>query len=282
MSWLKRTDFSLDVGTTRVRLFERGRGVILDAAVEDLLPEAEIPDRGERQKALIKASFAKAGVRTGLFGRVRRLMLAIPSVYGDVERFACEKAAACVRASDGVYLIESPMAAALGADGKVSDPQATTVVDIGASRIQVAVISLAGIAVFRGDARTPREGVAALAEQTAGLIRSALSACLAQERYNLVDDIVRKGVVLTGGGAEEPGLADALHASLNLPVKVTAEPRLAIIKGAGIVLGELDLLVLNGRKESAGLVGKIFAIVLTLYFLWCLRDVWSFWLGYLK
>ncbi|MBR4259149.1 MAG: rod shape-determining protein, partial [Kiritimatiellae bacterium] len=54
--------------------------------------------------------------------------------------------------------------------------------------------------------------------------------------------IVRQGVLLTGGGALTPGLADAMQSALNLPVRVADDPQLAVILGAGVVLGELDAL----------------------------------------
>ena len=49
---LKRTDYALDIGSTRVRVFEAGKGVVLDVPVEDLVDEASVSDRGERIAAV--------------------------------------------------------------------------------------------------------------------------------------------------------------------------------------------------------------------------------------
>ena len=90
-----------------------------------------------------------------------------------------------------------------------------------------------------------------------------ISDCRAKERYNLADDIVECGIVLTGGGAQTPGLADDLQASLNLPVRVAEDPQLAVIKGAGVVLGELDGLRRSGMKSPTNWAGLlIFGLIM--------------------
>jgi actin-like ATPase involved in cell morphogenesis len=151
------------------------------------------------------------------------------------------------------------MAAAIGGGGPVSKSEAVTVVDIGASRIQAAVISLAGIVAWReavcADEVSP--------ERVGDLVRSVISECIAKGRCNLADDIVRQGVLLTGGGALTPGLADSMQSALNLPVRVADDPQLAVILGAGVVLGELDALARPKAKAPIPWTGLlIFAIVM--------------------
>ena len=100
-------------------------------------------------------------------------------------------------------------------------------------------------------------------ERVEDLVRSVISECIAKGRCNLADDIVRQGVLLTGGGALTPGLADAMQSALNLPVRVADDPRLAVILGAGVVLGELDALSRPKAKAPSRWTGLlIFAIVM--------------------
>ena len=77
--------------------------------------------------------------------RVRpRIIIGIPSGITEVERRAVREAAENARARE-VYLIEQPMAAAIGAGLPVTEPSGNMIVDIGGGTSDVAVISLAGI-----------------------------------------------------------------------------------------------------------------------------------------
>lgn len=239
---LKRTDFALDIGSSRVRVYEAGKGVVLDVPIEELIDEAAIGG-GDCIAAASRAALVRVGARKCFVSRIKRAVLAVPSSIGEVQKRAFEEAARRAGAPE-VFLVESPMAAAIGAREEVSAATATTVVDVGASRIQVAVISLAGIVAVHEAARASEVS----ADRIADLVRDAITACLAKERFNLADDIARRGIVLTGGGAQTPGLAEALQTALDLPVRVADEPQLAVIRGAGVVLGSLDELRRLGLK----------------------------------
>jgi len=73
-----------------------------------------------------------------------RIIVAVPSGITQVEKKAVREAAEQAGASE-VYLIEEPMAAAIGAGLPVTEPTANMVVDIGGGTTEVAVISLSGI-----------------------------------------------------------------------------------------------------------------------------------------
>lgn len=73
-----------------------------------------------------------------------RVVIGIPSGVTEVERRAVEDAAFNAGARE-VYLIEEPMAAAIGARLPIHDPKANLVVDIGGGTTEVAVISLGGM-----------------------------------------------------------------------------------------------------------------------------------------
>ncbi|MBI4774867.1 MAG: rod shape-determining protein [Deltaproteobacteria bacterium] len=73
-----------------------------------------------------------------------RIIIAVPSGITQVEKRAVRESAESAGARE-VYLIEEPMAAAIGAGLPVTEPTANMVVDIGGGTTEVAVISLAGI-----------------------------------------------------------------------------------------------------------------------------------------
>ena len=73
-----------------------------------------------------------------------RLVIAVPSGITEVEKRAVEDAAKAAGAGK-VYLVEEPMAAAIGVGLPVDEPQGSMIVDIGGGTCEVAIISLAGI-----------------------------------------------------------------------------------------------------------------------------------------
>jgi rod shape-determining protein MreB and related proteins len=73
-----------------------------------------------------------------------RIIVAVPSGITQVERRAVREAVESAGARE-IYLIEEPMAAAIGAGLPVSEPTSSMVVDIGGGTTEVAVISLSGI-----------------------------------------------------------------------------------------------------------------------------------------
>lgn len=77
-----------------------------------------------------------------------RVMICVPSGATDVERRAVLEAAVEVGARDA-YLIEEPMAAAIGADLKVEESRGKMVVDIGGGTTDIAVISLGGCVISK-------------------------------------------------------------------------------------------------------------------------------------
>ena len=94
---------------------------------------------------MIKHFFSKIFSRT--IGHPR-IMMCVPSGVTDVEQRAVIEAARDVGAKD-IYIIEEPVAAALGAGFDISRPHGTMVVDIGGGTTDIAVLSLGGIVVSR-------------------------------------------------------------------------------------------------------------------------------------
>src|SRR5574342_1243 len=77
-----------------------------------------------------------------------RIIIGIPSGITEVEKRAVREAAESAGARE-VYLIEQPMAAAIGAGLPITEPSGNMIVDIGGGTCDVAVISLGGIVYSR-------------------------------------------------------------------------------------------------------------------------------------
>jgi rod shape-determining protein MreB len=96
--------------------------------------------------AMLRSFIQKVHARHALFKP--RVVIGVPSGITDVERRAVIDAATAAGARE-VYLIEEPMAAAIGAKLPISEPTGNMVVDIGGGTTEVAVISLGGIVESR-------------------------------------------------------------------------------------------------------------------------------------
>ena len=231
-----------------------------------------------------------------------RIIICVPYGLTQVERKAVRDSAMNAGARF-VYLIEEPMAAAIGAGLPVKEPNGNLVVDIGGGTTEIGVISLGGLVLSKslrvagdkldtaiadyvkrkfnlliGDrvaeelkikigtavkqeedlttivrGRDQVEGILTSIEITSEHIREAMSeplrqiadalkSVLEETPPDLAGDIVENGIVLTGGGALIRGLDKYLSDAVKLPVYIAEDPLLAVAKGTGKVLDELDLL----------------------------------------
>jgi rod shape-determining protein MreB and related proteins len=167
-------DMAVDLGTANTLVFIRGRGIVLfEPSVVAFSEEtgrvqavgAEARRMIGRTPATIRATrplrhgviadfeiteqmlrhfITKAGGSRFAFARV---VLCVPSGITDVERRAVDEATRAAGAR-AVYLIEEPMAAAIGANMPVADAVASMVIDIGGGTTEVAVIALGGMVVW--------------------------------------------------------------------------------------------------------------------------------------
>ena len=164
-------DLAIDLGTANTLVYERGRGVVLDepSVVAIEAGTGKLIAAGTRAKEMLGRTpghvravrpladgvISDADVTEQMLryfvDQVRpsrlirpRMVVCVPSEVTGVERRALEDAA--VRSgARRFYLIEEPMAAAIGADLPVNETSASMVVDIGGGTTDVAVISLGGI-----------------------------------------------------------------------------------------------------------------------------------------
>src|SRR5690606_34361753 len=91
--------------------------------------------------------FIRKAVRKGVLVRTR-VVIGVPSGVTAVEERAVKEAALQAGAKEA-YLIEEPMAAAIGAGLPVHEPTGNMIVDIGGGTTEVAIISLGGIVSSR-------------------------------------------------------------------------------------------------------------------------------------
>src|SRR6185295_7910661 len=199
-----------------------------------------------------------------------QIIVCVPSGSTAVERRAIQESAESAGASK-VWLIEEPMAAAIGAGLPVTEPTGSMVVDIGGGTTEVAVLSLGGIVYSRsvrvgGDKmdeaiigyirrnhnllvgegsaeRIKKEiGSACPAEALAepvGAIIEAVKVALEHTAPELAGDIVDKGIVLTGGGALLANLDYVLRHATGLPVSVADDALSCVALGTGRCLEDI-------------------------------------------
>jgi rod shape-determining protein MreB len=178
-------DLAIDLGTANTLIYVRGKGIVLDepsvvAIREDTGPNSKksIQAVGKDAKMMLGKTpgnivairpmkdgvianftvteqmlkyFIKKVHDNKLFSPSPRIIICVPCGSTQVERRAIRESAIGAGAGQ-VYLIEEPMAAAIGADLPVADATGSMVVDIGGGTTEVGVISLGGM-VYSGSVR---------------------------------------------------------------------------------------------------------------------------------
>jgi rod shape-determining protein MreB len=172
-------DLAIDLGTANTLVYVKGRGIVLN---EPSVVAIGKGDRGgdkvlavrEKAKKMLGRTpgdivairpmahgviadfditetmlryFIRKVYRRRFLGRPR-IIITVPSGLTQVEKRAVKESAESAGARE-VFLIEEPMAAAIGADLPITEPTSNVVVDIGAGTTEVAVISLAGTVYSR-------------------------------------------------------------------------------------------------------------------------------------
>ncbi|MEF2280010.1 rod shape-determining protein [Deinococcus sp. YIM 134068] len=131
------------VGEEAYRMIGRTPGGII--AVRPI-KDGVIADEGLTEKMITMFLQKVQGGAGRMFGIKPQLMVGVPSNVSDVERRAVLRAALNANARRA-FLIEEPLAAAIGAGLKIAEPVGSMIVDIGGGSSDVAVISLGGIVV---------------------------------------------------------------------------------------------------------------------------------------
>src|SRR4030088_3575903 len=151
------SDLAIDLGTANTLIYVRGKGIVLnEPSVVSIRQEGGpngkrvIQEVGLGTEQMLK-QFIKKVLDSKLFSPSPRIIICVPCGSTQVERRAIRESALGAGASK-VYLIEEPMAAAIGADLPISEATGSMVVDIGGGTTEVGVISLGGM-VYAGSVR---------------------------------------------------------------------------------------------------------------------------------
>jgi len=323
------SDIAIDLGTANTLVYVKGRGIVLNEPTivalnkktgqlvavgsEAKTMQDRTPQHIEVVRPLVDGVISDFEVTEEMLGYLinkvqsemkslisPRILIGVPSGITNVEMRAARDAAKNAGARE-VFLIEEPMAAAIGAKLPVGKPAGNMIIDIGGGTTDIAVISLNGIVVAKnlrvaGDhmnsaissyvrdqfkvyvgERTAEDAKIALASVrseggvsemvirgrdvmtglpreviiTASDVRDAVSSkvetiveatrgVLEETPPEVMSDIMQRGIHLCGGGALIPGLAAFLEDSIQVPIIVVPDPLRAVIRGAGIVIENLE------------------------------------------
>lgn len=257
-------------------------------------------DDFDTTETMLRYFLSRPGIKSS-FSRPR-VVISLPYGVTEVEKRAVVEAGKSAGAKE-VFLIDEPMAAAIGSDLPIKEARGSMIIDIGGGTTEVAVIALADIVycqaarvggnrldesiveyfkrkknliiteaaaeqlkISAGTACPKRDvkslkvtgrdadnGLSKTIETSSEDIGNAMDECL-REITNavhlalentppeLVSDIIESGIVLAGGGALIRDLDLRLQNEIRLPVRVAANPLVAIAKGGEMVLGDPQLL----------------------------------------
>ncbi|HFD16031.1 MAG TPA: rod shape-determining protein [Rhodospirillales bacterium] len=282
-------DLAIDLGTANTLIYVKSRGIVLDepsvVAIANSRGRKHVLAVGNEAKQMvgrtpgnieairplrdgviadfdvaeemIKHFIRRVHARRGFASP--RVIICVPSGSTAVERRAIQESAEAAGARR-VFLIEEPMAAAIGAGLPVTEPSGSMVVDIGGGTTEVAVLSLGGIVYARsirvgGNKMDEaiinyirRNHNLLIGEATAELIKKEIgSACLPEDGTGAVMEI--KGRDLMNGVPKEIAISQRQIA------EALAEPVNAIVEAVKVALEH------TAPELSADIVDK--GIVLT-------------------
>ncbi len=205
-----------------------------------------------------------------------RIIISIPSGITQVEKRAVKETAESAGARE-VYLIEEPMAAAIGAGLPITEPISSMIVDIGGGTTEVAVISLAGI-VYAKSVRVAgdkldeaivqymkRKYSLLIGERTGEMIKTSIGCAYPDDEIRTVDvkgrDLISGIPKIIEINSEEIReaimepvsiIVDAIKDALeNAPPELAGDivDRGIVLTGGGALLRNLDVLL----REETGL-----------------------------
>lgn len=330
MSFFKTMDIGIDLGTANILVFVKGKGIVINepAVVAFDLDENKIMAIGSDAKEMLGRTpgniVAVRPLREGVIADYEtteamlkyfikkvagsrvffkpRVMVCVPIGITSVEKRAVIDATLQAGASK-VYLIEEPLAGALGAGIDFSRPGGHIIVDVGGGTTDIAVLSVGGIvesASIRVGGDSFDEAIVRylkkdknimVGEQTAEDIKKNIASVYATAEYRefeingrdmitgmphtmlintldirealmesvqaivdcvrsvlesvppeLAADIIRHGIVMTGGGALLPGLDQVIATNTKIKTMIAENPLACVALGTGMALNNLDKL----------------------------------------
>lgn len=342
MNFLKNfyKNVGIDLGTDNIHLYLKGQGIVVNeptivaihSKTGDLLSvgnEAKkMLDRTpahinlvrplvngvisdfEVTEEMLKYFFRQIG-SSGIFSRYHIAAVSVPTNLTEVERKSVEDAVISAGASK-VYLIESPIAAAIGARLPIEEPASNMMINIGAGTTEISIISIGGavkskslkiagnkfnediIKAIKEDLKlligepTAEELKIAIGsampmedklemtvrgrDMATGLpkeavikdtqIRSAINKSLnsiiesikiiiEEAPPELVGDILKKGIHLSGGGSLLRGISRFIEKEVTVATNVVDDPQTCVVRGLGMIIEDLpryETIISNQQK----------------------------------
>lgn len=336
-------DLGIDLGTANTLVYVHGRGITINepSVVAINQKTGQILHIGDEAKRMLGRTPAHIQVTRPLVNGVisdfevteqmlkffidkvhrdtfspiprPRVVVGIPSQISEVEKRAVEDATRNAGARD-VFLVEEPVAAAIGARIPIRHAVGNMIVDIGGGTTDVAVISLGGIVTAKSlkvagdklnqdivrylrdeykllvgemlaekvkisigsaydtgekleDTVRGRDLVSGLPkevtltdkeireaiEHSVGTLVDAIKSTVEITPPELVADLSKNGIVLTGGGSLLRGVGSLIEEETKIPVRLAEDPLTSVAIGTGIILENLneyrDVLVKSQYEE---------------------------------
>jgi rod shape-determining protein MreB len=320
-------DVAIDLGTANSAVYLRGKGIIIQepSVIAINQKTGQILAVGKEAEKMVGKTpshiVAVRPLRSGVISDFEsteqmlryfikkatkkkfigpRVIVGVPFGVTEVEKKAVLDAAKSAGARE-VYLIEEPMASAIGAGISVQEAEGNFIVDIGGGTTEMAVISLGGIVVGKslrvagdrmnedimryiqeeykilvgermaerikieiGSAYPQREKkeiqvrgrnlvtglpeeitvtddeIRRALEKTVKTIVDEIKAVLEETPPELIGDIIKNGIYLAGGGSQLKGLAQLIKKETKIKANLIDDPMTAVVRGAGMVLENLD------------------------------------------
>lgn len=300
-------DLAIDLGTANTLVYVKGKGIVLSepsvvAVHQDIRGVKKVLAVGTEAKKMLGRTpgniVAIRPMRDGVIAdfditeamlrnfilRVHnrrslvrpRIIVSVPSGITQVERRAVKETVESAGARE-IYLIEEPMAAAIGAGLPIAEPVSSMIVDIGGGTTEVAVISLAGI-VYAKSVRVAGDRIdeeiqhyikrkygLLIGERTAENIKTDIGCAYRLEQLLTMD--IRGRDIISGIPKIVEINSEEIREAISEPVRIIVDaikdalenalPELAgdivergiVLTGGGALLKNLDILI----REETGL-----------------------------
>jgi len=188
---------------------------ILDGTIADI-PSAKLLIQHFIKKAMSKYNLMKPKIVVAIpYGITKTQKIIIKEVFLQNGARKC-------------FLIEQPMASALGSDIDIKSTDSNLVVDIGASSARIYLISLGGLVLCKTISKDN--------------FLIGLKEVMQKMNTKDKDDIKKNGIILTGGGALQQNITSEIENELYISVKITNNPEHTVILGCREILKEINLL----------------------------------------